>query len=95
MIAVLFAKWVGDFITHPFYHALLELKCIPFLDQDPVVVTPHGERLNLELYQAVHVMTKPVHTLRKLEKISAVAKVRVDISVKLYVFARCDLQYDV
>ena len=33
MVAVLFAKWIGDFITHPFYHALIELKCIPFLDQ--------------------------------------------------------------
>lgn len=33
MVAVLSSKWVGDFITHPFYHALLELKCIPFLDQ--------------------------------------------------------------
>ena len=33
MVAVLFAKWIGDFVTHPFYHALIELKCIPFLDQ--------------------------------------------------------------
>ena len=80
MVAVLFAKWIGDFVTHPFYHALIELKCIPFLDQDPVVVTPTGDRLNLELYNAGNVMAKPVHTLRKLEKASCVAKALLDTS---------------
>ncbi len=29
------ARWIGDQITHPLYHALLELKCIPFLEQKP------------------------------------------------------------
>ena len=38
MAAIMVAKWVGDFITHPLYHALLELKCIPFLDAEPVIV---------------------------------------------------------
>ena len=38
MVAVMVAKWVGDFFTHPIYHALLELKCIPFLDSEPRVV---------------------------------------------------------
>lgn len=37
MTAIMFAKWVGDYFTHPLYHALLELKCIPFLDSEPVV----------------------------------------------------------
>ena len=32
MAAIMVAKWVGDFITHPYYVALLELKCIPYLD---------------------------------------------------------------
>ena len=32
--------------------------------QDPVVVAPNGDRLNLELYSAGDVMAKPVHTLR-------------------------------
>lgn len=38
MAAIMVAKWVGDFVTHPLYHALLELKCIPFLDAEPVIV---------------------------------------------------------
>lgn len=37
MCAIMVAKWVGDFTTHPIYHALLELKCIPFLDAEPVI----------------------------------------------------------
>ena len=37
MVAVMVAKWVGDYITHPLYHSLLELKCIPFLDSEPIV----------------------------------------------------------
>jgi chloride channel 7 len=43
MVAIMVSKWVGDFVTHPLYHALLELKCIPFLDSEPVVFT-HGGR---------------------------------------------------
>ena len=38
MATIMVAKWVGDFITHPLYHATLELKCIPFLDAEPVIV---------------------------------------------------------
>ena len=38
MATIMVAKWVGDFVTHPLYHALLELKCIPFLDTEPVIV---------------------------------------------------------
>uniref|UniRef100_A0A2C9L8U2 Chloride channel protein n=1 Tax=Biomphalaria glabrata TaxID=6526 RepID=A0A2C9L8U2_BIOGL len=30
MTAVMVAKWVGNLFTHPYFHALLELKCIPF-----------------------------------------------------------------
>ena len=37
MVAVMVAKWVGDFFTHPVYHTLMELKCIPFLDHEPMV----------------------------------------------------------
>ena len=29
MITIMVAKWTGDFLSHPMYHALLEFKCIP------------------------------------------------------------------
>lgn len=74
MITVLFAKWIGDFITHPFYHALLELKCIPYLEQDPIVLNREGNRLNLELYQSSHVMRHPVQTVFKVEHVSKLAQ---------------------
>jgi len=37
MVSVMISKWVGDFFTHPIYHALLELKCLPYLDSEPRV----------------------------------------------------------
>ena len=37
MVAIMVAKWVGDFATHPLYYALLELNCIPFL-AEPVIL---------------------------------------------------------
>ena len=37
MVAIMVAKWVGDFVTHPLYYALLELNCIPFL-AEPVIL---------------------------------------------------------
>ncbi len=44
MAAIMVSKWVGDFVTHPLYHALLELKCIPFLDAEPVI-TYDGKKM--------------------------------------------------
>jgi len=44
MVAIMISKWVGDFFTHPLYHALLELKCIPFLASEPVVFTDDRKR---------------------------------------------------
>ena len=34
MTAIMVSKWVGDYFTRPYYHALLELKCIPYLDNE-------------------------------------------------------------
>ena len=39
MTAIMVAKLVGDQLTHPIYHALLEVKCIPILDEEPIVYT--------------------------------------------------------
>ena len=72
MTAVLFAKWSGDFITHPLYHALLEVKCIPFLEAEPVARAPDGKtRISLELYRVGEVMAAkaPVVTLSKIEQV--------------------------
>ena len=29
------AKWVADSVTHSLYHAILEVKCVPFLPNEP------------------------------------------------------------
>ncbi|XP_067937986.1 chloride channel protein C-like [Watersipora subatra] len=73
MVAIMFAKWVGDFFTHPFYHALLEVKCIPFLSSEPIVYNRKKRRLNLELYTAGHVMNMHVITLTDKESVQKIA----------------------
>ena len=56
MTAVMTAKWIADLFTHPLYHALLEVKCIPFLDSKPVLD-------KLDLFTVRHVMASPVVTV--------------------------------
>lgn len=74
MVAIMVSKWVGDYITHPFYHAQLELKCIPFLDSEPVVLYNGKKNLNLELFEACHVMSNPVLTLESVVSVHNLAK---------------------
>ncbi|XP_074645246.1 chloride channel protein D-like isoform X2 [Tubulanus polymorphus] len=78
MVAIMFAKWVGDFVTHPLYHALLEMKCIPFLDAEPVIVHDEKDTLNLELFQAKHVMAIPPICLHLKEPVSRLAHLLLD-----------------
>jgi len=61
MIAVMTAKRIADTYTHGLYHAILELKCVPFLDSVPF--HPHHD---LELYQLKDVMTSDVISLTVL-----------------------------
>ena len=58
MVAIMLAKWVADAASHPLYHALLEIKCVPFLPSRPV------SKLSLDLVEARYVMHWPVVTLR-------------------------------
>ncbi len=78
MTAVMCSKWAGDYLTHPLYHALLELKCIPFLEPEPVVMRDRRRRLNLDLCTAAQVMAAPAKTVRPVERASAVAKLLLD-----------------
>ncbi len=69
MTAVMCSKWVGDYFTHPLYHALLELKCIPFLEEEPVVVEDNSKRVDLELCTAGQAMAAPAKTVTAVEKV--------------------------
>ncbi|PIK45697.1 hypothetical protein BSL78_17446 [Apostichopus japonicus] len=72
MVAIMTAKWVGDLFTHPLYHALLEVKCIPFLDSEPVIM--HAKKnVNLELFTARQAMATPpvvVHPRESVRRLS-------------------------
>lgn len=48
MIVVMVSKFVGDLFTHPFYHSLLEFKCIPYLDAE-LKLYHKGKRCSLIL----------------------------------------------
>eukprot|EP00879_Flechtneria_rotunda_P016612 GHRR01017382.1.p1 GENE.GHRR01017382.1~~GHRR01017382.1.p1 ORF type:complete len:460 (+),score=151.82 GHRR01017382.1:797-2176(+) len=54
LVAIMVAKWVGDAMTHSLYHALLEVKCVPFLVHEPV------SRFSLDLLPVSTVMKSPV-----------------------------------
>lgn len=41
MLSVMTAKWVADFLTHSLYHAIIELKCLPFLNPE---ISLHGAK---------------------------------------------------
>jgi chloride channel 7 len=58
MTTVLIAKTVADSATHSIYHALLEVKCIPYL--------PDQARFkdSLELYNVSNIMTKNVKCIQ-------------------------------
>ncbi|XP_052816934.1 chloride channel protein C-like isoform X2 [Mya arenaria] len=79
MVSVMVAKWVGDFFTHPIYHALLELKCIPFLDPEPRV-TVDKKQLQLELYTAGDIMSHPVISVRCHELITTLSHLLLETS---------------
>ncbi|XP_078602294.1 chloride channel protein B-like isoform X1 [Branchiostoma floridae x Branchiostoma japonicum] len=78
MVAIMVAKWVGDFVTHPIYHALLELKCIPFLDAEPVIMHDGHEPLNLELHCAEDAMSSPARMVHLVEPVSNIAQLLLD-----------------
>ncbi len=64
LVAIMVAKWVADAATHSLYHALLEVKCVPFLYPEPV------SRHSLDLVPVSAVMRSPVVTLRTSMKVS-------------------------
>lgn len=72
IVTILFSKWTGDFFTHSIYHSFLELKCIPFLDAEPVLIKEGGKAANLETHTAKEVMTTPVKTLEEVESLGHV-----------------------
>ena len=50
MVTVIVSKVVADSISHPLYHALLEVKCIPYLPDNPKCVPCVRVRVRAVLY---------------------------------------------
>lgn len=42
MVTIMVSKWGADFATHSLYHSLIELKCMPFLNDEIPNYTPSG-----------------------------------------------------
>eukprot|EP01013_Petalomonas_cantuscygni_P022853 TRINITY_DN44175_c0_g1_i1.p1 TRINITY_DN44175_c0_g1~~TRINITY_DN44175_c0_g1_i1.p1 ORF type:complete len:447 (-),score=39.70 TRINITY_DN44175_c0_g1_i1:12-1352(-) len=68
MAAVMTAKAVADLCTHPLYHALLEVKCVPFLDVDSVV--PY-----MDTFSAREVMSSPPVTIRPIVTVAHILSI--------------------
>ena len=74
MITIMVAKWTGDLLTHPLYHALLEFKCIPFLTPEPLLMRTDGSVLNLDLFTTQDAMTSPVKTVNIFASVHSISK---------------------
>jgi chloride channel 7 len=68
------SKWVGDFFTHSYYLALMELKCIPYLDAEPVV-NCNSKKVSLELHCAADIMSHPPVVVHVRESIVYLADI--------------------
>ncbi|XP_020629537.1 chloride channel protein C-like [Orbicella faveolata] len=96
MVAIMVAKWVGDFATHPLYHALLELKCIPFLDSEPVILHEGSKAINLELFRAGDAMSSPAIVVHKIESVERLTRMLLDTPHGGYpVVTKTDVGYEV
>jgi len=79
MAAVMIAKWVGDFFTHSYYIALMELKCIPFLDAEPIVKCK-GHKVDLELHSAQEIMAAPAVVIHLRENVIRLSELLLNTS---------------
>ena len=59
MVSVMVAKWIGDFFTHPVFHAHLEMKCIPFLESEPRVTIMGKKSVFIQPSQLKPCLTPP------------------------------------
>lgn len=57
MVTIMCAKWIADAATHSLYHSLIELKCMPFLND----TIPSHE--NMERFLVSEIMQSPVVTV--------------------------------
>lgn len=79
MAAIMVSKWVGDFFTHSYYLALMELKCIPYLDAEPIV-NCDGKKVSLELHSAADVMSSPPVVIHVRESIVYLADLLLNMN---------------
>eukprot|EP00041_Stephanoeca_diplocostata_P021223 m.489642 g.489642 ORF g.489642 m.489642 type:complete len:885 (-) comp21770_c0_seq1:2817-5471(-) len=57
MVTIMCAKWIADAATHSLYHSLIELKCMPFLND---AIPSHD---NMERFLVSEIMQSPVVTV--------------------------------
>eukprot|EP00035_Acanthoeca_spectabilis_P023009 m.447121 g.447121 ORF g.447121 m.447121 type:complete len:875 (+) comp19472_c0_seq1:188-2812(+) len=65
MVTIMVSKWGADFATHSLYHSLIELKCMPFLNDEIPNYTPSGY-LHMDRYQVSKIMQTPVITVNEV-----------------------------
>eukprot|EP00240_Pyramimonas_obovata_P003424 CAMPEP_0118923936 /NCGR_PEP_ID=MMETSP1169-20130426/2280_1 /TAXON_ID=36882 /ORGANISM="Pyramimonas obovata, Strain CCMP722" /LENGTH=856 /DNA_ID=CAMNT_0006864997 /DNA_START=214 /DNA_END=2784 /DNA_ORIENTATION=+ len=72
LVSVMVAKWVADAMTHSLYHCILDVKCIPFLPNNP-------EHSDLDAHAVEEVMHRgPIVTLRETEHLTRIRDVLRD-----------------
>mmetsp|Transcript_5905 Transcript_5905/g.17678 ORF Transcript_5905/g.17678 Transcript_5905/m.17678 type:complete len:877 (-) Transcript_5905:85-2715(-) len=64
MVTIMVSKWISDNVTHSLYHSLIELKCMPFLNDEIPNHTAKGY-LHMDRYQVSKIMQTPVVTVHQ------------------------------
>ncbi|EKU20374.1 chloride channel protein, partial [Nannochloropsis gaditana CCMP526] len=69
MTAVMVGKWTADLLIDSLYHKLIDLKCFPFLSDEP-----HVEEC-LDLYTVEDVMGRDVVTIPEIGSVALMAHI--------------------
>jgi chloride channel 7 len=67
ILVVMVAKWVGDYFSHSIYERLIQLKGLPFLENNPPK--------ECAILGVTEVMQNHVVTFREIEKVDTILKV--------------------
>jgi chloride channel 7 len=66
MSTIMVAKWIADYYTHSLYHSLIELKCMPFINDE---IPSHS---NMDRYLVKDIMQGPVVTIPEIARVDDV-----------------------
>uniref|UniRef100_A0A061RFD9 Chloride channel protein n=3 Tax=Tetraselmis sp. GSL018 TaxID=582737 RepID=A0A061RFD9_9CHLO len=82
LVSILVAKAMADMCTHALYHALLEIKCVPFLPGEP------NASVSPDLLHVTSVMRSPVVCIKEVDRVQYIKTVLRDTGHSVFPVVR-------